>query len=80
MADYPDRLRFVNYTGTFSIAGRLAIYLNGVWGTICDNGFGTDEATLACQQLGYQAYSSITNAMGLLINLDELIILYKRNK
>ena len=56
MADYPGRLRFVNYTGTFSIAGRLAIYLNGVWGTICDNGFGTDEATLACQQLGYQAY------------------------
>ena len=58
MADYPDRLRFVNYTDTSSIAGRLEIYLNGVWDTIiCDNGFGADEATLACQQLGYQAYS-----------------------
>ena len=59
MADYPGRLRFMNYTSTSSIAGRLEIHLNGDWGTIiilCHKGFGTDEATLTCKQLGYRAY------------------------
>ena len=50
------RLRFVNSTYIFSSAGRLEIYLNGHWGTICNNGFGSDDATLACNQLGYRTY------------------------
>ena len=46
----------MNSTKTYSTAGRLEIYLNGEWGTICDDGFGHDEAILACNQLGYETY------------------------
>ena len=56
--DYMGELRFVNLTGTFPSAGRLEIYLNGRWGTICDDGFGVDDAILACNQLGYETYLS----------------------
>ena len=55
--DHNDgNLRFVNDTRTFSTMGRLEIYLNGHWGTICSNRFGPDDATLACNQLGYRTY------------------------
>ena len=50
------RLRFINFTYIFSTAGRLEIYLNGHWGTICSSGFGAEDAILACNQLGYRTY------------------------
>lgn len=35
-------------------SGRLEIFMNGRWGTICnDADFGQREATVACQQLGW---------------------------
>ena len=40
-------------------SGRLEIYMNGRWGTICnDADFGRTEATVACQQLGWSGASS----------------------
>ena len=32
--------------------GRVEICLGGVWGTICDNNWGADDAVVACRQLG----------------------------
>lgn len=26
---------------------------NGIWGTVCDNGFDVNATLVACQQLGY---------------------------
>ena len=34
-------------------AGRLEIYHNNEWGTVCANNFGEAEANAACRQLGF---------------------------
>ena len=33
------------------------VYYSGQWGTVCDDGFGANEARAACRQLGYTTYS-----------------------
>ena len=33
--------------------GRVEICKDNAWGTVCDNNFGTEEANVACRQLGY---------------------------
>ena len=39
-----------------SVFGRLEIFGGDAmtWGTICDQGFSMEDATVACQQLGYR--------------------------
>lgn len=49
----PDRvLRLVD--GETSNEGRLEIYLNSSWGTICDDYWTGGDAEVACRQLGYE--------------------------
>ncbi len=45
--------------GGTSSAGRLEIYHNNEWGTICDDTFDSNQnaATVACQQLGFTSGS-----------------------
>ncbi len=33
-------------------SGRLEIYRDGVWGTVCDDGFATASAEVVCRSLG----------------------------
>ncbi|XP_019849178.1 PREDICTED: deleted in malignant brain tumors 1 protein-like isoform X2 [Amphimedon queenslandica] len=53
---YPGQIRLQG--GNYSSYGRLEVYCNGQWGTVCDDTFGPTDARVACRQLGYSDYDS----------------------
>ena len=38
-----------------SLAGRLEVCFNGVWGTVCHFGWTAPAATVVCKQLGFDS-------------------------
>ena len=54
-------MRLVSSTDRLSPSGRLEVYVNNLWGTVCDDGFTNTSANVVCQQLGFAAAERWTN-------------------
>ena len=77
IADTPDLkpLRLVD--GDSNTQGRLEVFHDGEWGTVCDDGFGNTEAVVVCRQLGYSTGvmlldSGFPNGQGKPIWMDDV--------
>jgi hypothetical protein len=44
-------LRLAN-DSTAGVGGRVEVYLDDFWGTVCDDGWDMRDATTVCRQLG----------------------------
>ena len=46
--------------GASDVEGRVEVCLGGGWGTVCEDHWTTEDATVVCRQLGLPAMSKST--------------------
>ncbi|XP_062609785.1 deleted in malignant brain tumors 1 protein-like, partial [Saccostrea cucullata] len=50
-------LRLVD--GSSKREGRVEVYMNNQWGTVCDNDWTKNEAQVVCENIGYAGYNAV---------------------
>ena len=46
-------------SGYSKYEGRVEVFINGIWGSICDNGWSLPEADVVCRELGHPRDQSV---------------------